>query len=181
MQESHPAYRNSQVSIHWIIAALVVFQLIFGEDIKLYGRALRREDGPDTVTFLMGNAHIWVGIAILLLTLIRIFLKLKFGTPEDPPTMTRLMHIASRVVYGLFYLLLIVAPITGALAWFGGFREIGDIHELVKPALIVLIVVHLVAALYHKFVLKDGVMERMLPMLKGPDASDGPAHHSSQA
>ena len=162
MPQSQPiAYSRAQITLHWVIAALVFFQLIFGESIADYGHALRDGATPDSMTFLLGNAHIWVGIAVLVLTLARIALRISHGAPAPVPG-PKLQELVAKSIHGLFYLLLIAAPISGSVAWFLGVREAGAAHHLMKPVLIVLIVLHVAAALYHKFVLKDGVMERML-------------------
>lgn len=162
MPHSQPiAYSRAQITLHWVIAALVFFQLIFGESIADYGHALREGATPDSMTFLLGNAHIWVGIAVLVLMLARIALRVSHGAPAPVPG-PKLPELVAKSIHGLFYLLLIAAPITGLAAWFGGIRTAGEIHEIMKPILIILIVLHVVGALYHKFVLKDGVMNRML-------------------
>jgi cytochrome b561 len=41
-----------------------------------------------------------------------------------------------------------------------------DVHEVLFNALLVVTVVHVAAALYHHFMLKDGVLRRMLPFSK---------------
>ncbi|HEV7286534.1 MAG TPA: cytochrome b/b6 domain-containing protein [Kaistia sp.] len=69
-------------------------------------------------------------------------------------TLARLTHIA-------FYVLLVAVPVTGILAyWF--IPSLGDVHELGKPAFIVLIALHAAAALWHQFWLRDGLLLRML-------------------
>ena len=39
----------------------------------------------------------------------------------------------------------------------------GDIHTVLVNVLLALVVLHVGAALYHQFVVRDGVMKRMLP------------------
>lgn len=162
MSRSQPTtYSSAQIAIHWIVAALVVFQIVFGESIKDLGRALRRSEAPDAMVSLMGNLHIWFGVAILVLTLVRVFLKVTRGAPPAPRG-SALSLFAMKAVYALFYLLLLAAPVTGLAAWYLGVDVAGDIHEAMKPAFVLLIAVHVLAALWHRFVLKDDVMGRML-------------------
>ena len=162
MSKSQPAsYSRAQIVLHWLIALIVFFQLIFGESIGDYGHALRDGQTPDSMTFLMGNAHIWAGIAVLVLMLARIALRISNGAPEPIPG-PKLQETIAKAIHGLFYLLLFAAPLTGLAAWFGGIREAGEIHEIMKPAFIILIVLHVAGALYHKFVLKDATMDRMV-------------------
>jgi len=162
MSVSQPvSYSRAQILLHWAIALLVFFQLIFGESIGDYGHALRDGTTPDSTTFLLGNAHIWTGIAVLVLMLARIALRLSHGAPAPVPGPT-LQVTAAKIIHGLFYLLLVAAPLTGLAAWYLKIRPAGEVHELMKPVFIVLIVLHVVGALWHKFVLKDTTMRRMV-------------------
>lgn len=154
------AYSTSQVLLHWIIAALIIFQLVFGESIKDYGHTLRDGEVPSTLVWLMGNLHIWVGVAVLALTLARLALRLTRAAPPAPALAAPLL-LAMRATYALFYALLLAAPVTGLVAWYGGVHISGEIHEILKPVFIVLITLHVLAALWHRFVLKDDVMSRM--------------------
>ncbi len=57
---------------------------------------------------------------------------------------------------------MIMVPVTGLVAWFGGGIETAaDLHELGKPVFIVLIAAHVLAARWHHFWLKDGLLNRM--------------------
>jgi len=71
------------------------------------------------------------------------------------------MEMAASASHGLFYLLLLATPILGLLAFYVG-DSWGDIHSLAKPAFIVLIAVHAIAAVYHQFWLKDATLTRMM-------------------
>lgn len=162
MSRSQPlSYSRAQISLHWIIAVLVIFQIVFAESIETYGDALRDGVTPDAITFLLANAHIWFGVAILALMAARLGLRLTHGAPAPVPA-PKLQDALSKATHGLLYLLLIAAPLTGAAAWFLGIREAGSIHHFSKPAFIILIALHVAGALWHKFVLKDQVMQRMV-------------------
>ena len=47
------------------------------------------------------------------------------------------------------------------IAWFGGVETAAAIHNVLKVAMLALGAVRLVGALYHQFVLRDGVAARM--------------------
>ncbi|MHC5652615.1 cytochrome b [Stappia sp. ICDLI1TA098] len=158
-----PSYSPAQIGLHWLIAALVIFQLVFGESIKDYGHVLRDGKTPETLVWLMGNLHIWVGVAVLVLALARLGLRVARGAPPAPDALHPHLVTAMKSVYVLFYVLLIGAPLTGLAAWYLGIHISGEIHETLKPVFIVLISLHVLAALWHRFVLKDDVMARMLP------------------
>jgi len=162
MTKTQPAaYSPLHIFLHWAIAVLLLFQLVFGESMRDLGRALRNGGAPDTGTALMGNAHIWVGVAVLALTVVRLLVRARFGVPAPLPA-SRPQEFAARAVHGLLYLLMIVAPLTGLAAWYGGIHLAGEIHELGKPLFIVLIALHVAGALYHHFALKDGCLKRMV-------------------
>lgn len=154
------SYSRAQILLHWLIAALVVFQLIFGESIQDYGHVLRDGQVPDGLVWLMGNLHIWVGVAVLALTLLRLSLRVRLGAPQ-PPALARHLRLTMHATYVAFYVLLVAVPVTGLLAWYGGIHLAGEVHETLKPVFIVLIGLHVAAALYRRFVLKDDVMSRM--------------------
>jgi len=85
--------------------------------------------------------------------------------------------------HGLLYLGMLVLPITGVMIMIGkGYgldpfgielvagseneiawmAAIGSIHSLIAWALLILVAGHIAMALYHRFVKKDDVMQRML-------------------
>ena len=62
----------------------------------------------------------------------------------------------------MLYLLIFVVPLAGMAAWFGGVEAAGEAHELLMNLMMVLVVLHVLGALYHQFVVRDGVLTRML-------------------
>lgn len=160
MAKHSSGYTAVQVSLHWLIVLLVLFQLAFGEDMGRYNYLVR--SGQDASPLLTGYyLHLGVGIAVLVLTLARLGLRLTVGVPHPVPGPT-LQVKAGEALHYLFYVLLILTPITGLLAQYVNMRTFGEIHEANKPAFIVLILVHAAAALYHHFVLKDSTLRRMM-------------------
>ena len=107
----------------------------------------------------MASLHYWVGIAVLVLAGVRLAVRLVQGAPPTvglSPLAVRAAHVA----HSLFYLLLILVPVTGLLGYYFG-DPWGDLHTLGKPAFIMLIAVHASAALFHQFWVKDGTLRRM--------------------
>lgn len=153
-------YSAIQILLHWAIALLVLFQLLFGESIGMVLRAARRGTAPDPSDVTLANFHYWVGITILVLVLLRILMRLMLGAPASAGG-SAMSELAAKVTHGLFYLLLVVTPVTGLLAFYAE-GEFGDIHELAKPVFIVLIVLHALGALWHQFWLKDGTLRSMV-------------------
>lgn len=152
-------YTSLQIALHWLIAALVLIQLIFGESITETIEANEKgTTAPASDQFLAG-VHYWAGIAILALVAIRLLVRTIAGAP--PPSQEGWMARAAQLSHMLFYALLIAMPVLGLLAYYIG-APYGDLHELGKPILIILITLHACASLYHQFWLKDGTLRRIL-------------------
>jgi cytochrome b561 len=56
---------------------------------------------------------------------------------------------------------MILMPVSGSVAWFGGVEAAAQGHNILKIALLALIALHVAGALWHQFVLKDGLIARM--------------------
>ena len=107
-------------------------------------------------------AHALGGGTILILMLVRLGLRLAYGAPPPPASLTPALQLASRVTHYAFYVLLIALPARGMTALYLN-SEAGDVHVFLKTVLLIFILAHLVGALAHAFVFKDGVVRRMLP------------------
>lgn len=154
-------YSIFQITLHWLIAVLVLFQLFYGESMTAVVDAADSGQPVPAAEQTLGSAHYWVGLVILALVLVRLILRLASGAPAPAGRGPRWMQVAAHASHGLFYVLLLATPAIGLLAFYLG-DPWGDIHSLAKPAFIALVAVHVVAALYHQFWLKDGTLKRML-------------------
>lgn len=150
------AYTLGQIVLHWAIAALVIWQLVFGEEME----ALEHPADADSTELFLANSHIWVGIAILALVALRIVLRITQGAPPLEES-SRITALLARATHLAFYVLLVAMPVTGLLAYYGGLPT-GGVHELGKPLFIVLIALHVGATLWHQLVRHDGTLRRML-------------------
>jgi len=155
---SRQGYSGLQILLHWLIAALVLFQLIFGESMVSVVDALEEGKVPDPTDQALATAHYWVGISVLVLVVLRIILRLAQGAPA--PAGDGWQRVAAKLVHVIFYLLLVAVPATGLMALYVS-DEFGDIHALGKPIFIAFIVLHALGALYHQFKLRDGALRRM--------------------
>lgn len=153
------AYSRTQIMLHWIIAVLIIGNLIFGEEIGDAYDALR--DTGVASYDLMTLGHIGAGVLVLLFGLWRLGLRFGRGVPASTGAGSALTERAASVVHWAFYVLILAVPLTGFAAWFGGLREAAELHELAKPVFIVLIAAHVAGVLWHQFWLKDGLLDRM--------------------
>jgi cytochrome b561 len=152
-------YSRTQIALHWAVGLLIVFQLIFGEDMGGAWDAVEDGLAPDMTLLVWG--HIVVGSAILALVVWRLALRLTRGVPGAPAGESAALRLAGHLGHWALYALMVATPITGLLAWFGGIAVLAEVHGLAKPALIILILIHVAAAFYHQFKLKDGLLDRM--------------------
>lgn len=136
---------------------------------------------PTSLRAFYFNLHKSIGVTVLALILFRVYWKLTHAAPEFPATMKAWEKKLANAVHKALYLLMLAMPVSGALmavfskygiVWFGiplvagldntGMREMfKEAHEMIGAALLLLIVLHVVAAIKHKIVDKDDVMKRM--------------------
>lgn len=165
MAKSRQGYSSLQIAMHWVIAALVLFQLFFGESMTTVVDAKEEGGVVSGMDETLGLAHYWVGIAVLALIVLRIVIRFIHGAPMPANQSPRWMQMLASASHGLFYLLLVATPIVGLLAFYVG-DPWGDIHSLNKPVFIVLIAIHALASIYHQFWLKDGTLTKMIAPAK---------------
>lgn len=152
-------YSTAQIGLHWVIAVLIVFQLIFGEDMGSAWRSFAK--GEEVVLGTSAWAHILAGIAVLVLVVWRLGLRWTRGVPDAPAGTSERSALAADLGHKILYALMVLAPVSGLLAWYGGITALAEVHEWFKPAFFVFIAIHVLAALWHHFGLKDGLLDRM--------------------
>jgi cytochrome b561 len=153
-------YSTTQIALHWIVAVLIIGQLTFNLPIGRAFRTLRETGVAEYNVMVLG--HIGAGVLVLIFAIWRLSLRLRRGVPEPSHAGPPVLERAATLGHWLFYALMIGAPVTGLAAWFGGIESAAELHELAKPVFVVLIAVHVVAALWHQFWLKDGLIRRMM-------------------
>ncbi len=88
-------YDSVAMSLHWIIAALVIFMMFVGEELM----------GEDEGAFLP-SLHVSIGSAILLLTVLRLAWRILNPPPALPASMAGLEQFAAKAAHLAFYALL---------------------------------------------------------------------------
>lgn len=155
-------YTLAQILLHWVIAILIFFQIVFGEEIVPAYRAIRRGSGASDVDLRNADIHIYVGFAILALAVLRVAIRLRHGVPLTPPGETAIQKWIAAATHFILYIVIFAMPITGALAWYLGVGVAGEVHELAKPVIIIAVALHALGALWQHFVAKTDVLMRML-------------------
>lgn len=154
-------YSTMQVALHWIVVVLVAFQFLAHEGMEESWRAYSRGQTAPADSATLTYLHIAAGILVLLLALLRIYLRRTRGVPPPPPEEPRPLQIVASVVHVAIYVLLILMPLSGAVAWFGGVEAAAEAHEFMKNVLLGAIVLHVGGALFQHVVLRSQVLIRM--------------------
>lgn len=153
-------YTRTQIILHWLIFALIAAQFVFHDAVSDAFRSLVRTGGFEANALVF--QHILTGILILVLVGWRFFIKSRRGAPALPENEPALLKLAANGTHILLYLLMVLVPITGLVAWFSVSHGAGEVHEVLKSVLLVVVLVHIAGALFQKFVLKTNMMERMV-------------------
>ena len=148
-------------------------------DLGVYTWNLSEEISPRTFYF---NLHKSIGVTIFALILIRILWRI---THRPPALLASYKAWESKLASGahhLLYLLMVALPLSGiimaiyskyGIKWFGielingldnkDMRELFyEAHEIIGLIILLVIIVHIIGALKHKFIDKDDTLKRML-------------------
>jgi cytochrome b561 len=162
--------------LHWIVAALIAAQFIVGWTMPDINR--------DTQPIGLIGWHLSLGAAIVFFVALRLLWRVTHPAPPHSASVPRLLRIAASAAHGLLYALLAAVPLLGwANAASRGYpvrlfgvvplppiaaqgssigNAMGDIHSLLATVLAIVIGLHVAAALFHRFVLRDDTLRRML-------------------
>lgn len=156
------SYSIPQRILHWGMALLIFFNLIFSDGIEHWHRLVRRGETITPDDIASANIHAYVGIAILALAVVRVALRFVQGVPHAPAEEPAILSMVAKLTHGLLYLLLILMPLTGIGAYYFGNGTAGDIHaDVLKIVLWLLLALHIAGALVHQFYWKTDVLARM--------------------
>lgn len=161
---------------HWLIFLLLAAQYAVGSIMPHIGRGTRNEGWV--------NWHLSIGAAILFVILLRLIWRFAFPVAL-PAGMTGWETMLARATHLILYALVLIMTVLGwaaanARGWdvklFGAVtlpalapngsdwgHEAGDIHNVLVYVLLGFIILHVAGALYHYFILRDRVLQRMLP------------------
>lgn len=171
-------YSKTAMLLHWLVAILIIAAFFLGltmVDIKGFS--------PTKLKYY--SWHKWLGVTVLLLAAVRILWR-KANVP--PPPLASIPQwqakVADAMHYALYFFMFAV-PLSGYLyttasnvpvvylglyqipALFEGNAELKalfkTVHYWLTMSLAALVAVHVLAALKHHFIDRDGVLKRMLP------------------
>ena len=158
-------YPRSLVVLHWTIVALIVAQLFTADWMEDFFRPAAESGKAPGFPTGLALFHAGFGATILILVLVRFYIRMSSRVPPPPADLPRTLQLVSRLNHYAFYVVLVLLPLTGVTSILIT-PEAGDVHELLKNILFVLIAAHVLGALTHLIVLRDGVVGRMIPALR---------------
>ena len=165
----HPLVRL----LHWAVAGMIVLQFVLA---KLADRA-----GDAAELALLAN-HKSVGLTIMAIAILRIIVRLR--VPDPPPLeMPEWQEKASEISHWLLYAFLFLLPVTcwlmssasaAPVSWFSVVQipdlvaadpqleeVLEEVHETFAKILLLLAGIHVVAAIRHAVINRDGPMSRI--------------------
>ncbi len=157
MSTERTGYSGLQIALHWIVAILI-FGAWFTHDGM--GRALRQRIEQDLTGFDGATLHTMLGGAAFAFVILRLIVRLRRGAPE--PHGSPMVQLAATWGHRLLYALMILAPLLGAITWYGKIEGLGELHELVGQALMIVAIGHLLMAMLHQALWSDGTLMRMI-------------------
>jgi cytochrome b561 len=173
MRDKADRYGTWAITLHWLLSILLVCVGILG---------LLHDDWPRHSQAFWINMHALGGLLLWIIVIWRIGLRLRQPRPEfaaDFSVATRRLALS---VHTLLYVLLFLTPLLGVATfiWHGRALDVGffqvhfgvtknrsifepteDIHGYLAYAIFALSAFHILAALWHHFIKRDGVLKRM--------------------
>jgi cytochrome b561 len=140
--------------LHWLIALLVLSQFVSTALVSQFP-----EGDPAAGPFKA--LHGLGGISLLALMLFRIFWRWRNPPPPLPEGMTAMQQLLAHLTHKGLYVLLVAQPLLGIAS--ANNPAVGPVHGAVALTVLLLVGLHIAAALWHQFVKRDGLIRRMLP------------------
>jgi cytochrome b561 len=171
-------FTGLQRLLHWLMAACILAMLFIGVGMVSTVR-------PKYLVLV--SVHKPLGLAILLLVILRLGVRLRNGAPPLPADLSKPLRIAAHASHYVLYILMFVMPMLGwamltAAAYPvvlpGGIHLpqilpqsdtlhtwLWNAHSSLAYVFFAVILTHLAAALFHLLVRRDSVFASMAPML----------------
>jgi cytochrome b561 len=171
-------YDHVAMALHWLVAIGVIVQIVLG----LWMIDIPKL--PAGVRAYWFNLHKSIGISVGVLIFLRLAWRLRHRPPPLPSTMPRWQLRAAHASHWLLYACMLTMPLSGyfgstfsgyPIKYFGitlpgwGWKDdaikeiLSSVHFVAAILFISLIKLHVLAALKHLFIDRDGVFHRMLP------------------
>jgi len=167
-------YHSFLITLHWLLAILLIASLFMGSNV------LSEIPNSDPEKIFSLRIHMSIGITILVLTIIRLVVRLKSQKPPHADIGNALLNKLGVLAHYVLYLLVILMAVSGiGISIMAGLPDIvfggsgaalpssfdeflpRAVHGIIATLLLITIAAHVLAALYHQFVRKDALLSRM--------------------
>ena len=174
MKPTHTHFSPLARILHWTMAPLIIAMLFIG-----VGMVATVSHAHDTLIAI----HKPLGIALLLLVIVRASVRIKRGSPPLPGDMPASQRIAAKASHWVLYALMAAMPLIGwamlsaagyPITLYGPlhlppiaphdnefFALLRALHSWLAFALFATVLLHLAAALFHALIRRDGVFSSM--------------------
>jgi len=174
MQHDSSIFSLTARVLHWLMAAMIVAMIFIG--IGMVASVSERH-------LWLVRLHKPLGIAILVLAVVRLTVRLRRRPPALPQDLSRFQVLAARMSHWLLYALMFAMPLIGwAMLSAGGypvmlseslrlpsifpvsagaFAVLRHLHGWLATLLFLTFLGHMAAALYHGLIRRDGVLSSM--------------------
>ena len=186
-EEPVKRYNRTAMILHWLVAALILINVIYG---------LKAASADDAHVRPLVDMHKSIGLTILGLVLLRIFWRLGHKPPPLPRSYSRFDRIAAHTAHAALYAVILLLPLSGYLhdsAWNGGATHplilfgvlhfprmpiiksfdpatkhylhnlFGAVHVYIGYVLYGLVALHLIGVAKHHAIDHEAELSRMLP------------------
>lgn len=171
-------YTKTAIALHWLIALLIIgaFSL---------GLVMTGIEGFSLAKLKYYSWHKWAGVTVLLLAALRLLWRLKNRPPALPKGMPAWQRGAAHGLHHLLYVFMFAVPLSGyfytlaagfPVVYFGLFQlpvliarnpalaeTLKSVHYWLAMSMAALVGLHVLAALKHQLIDRDGTMQRMWP------------------
>ncbi|HJU71539.1 MAG TPA: cytochrome b [Paucimonas sp.] len=171
-------YTRTAILLHWLSAALIVSGFVLGVTmVDIPGLT------PTKLKYF--SWHKWIGVTVLGLACTRLLWRLAYPAPTYPQTMPHWQQKAATALHVMLYVLLFAVPVSGyfyslaagvPVVYLGVIPlpvlmdanpalkpVLKQVHYLLDMTLLAAVGLHVLAALKHQFIDRDGVVKRILP------------------
>ena len=159
--------------LHWLSAILLLVQIPLGFYL------VNLDFGTERLNF--ENIHVVIGLSIFYLVILRLLIKIINPTPKLDPSIFKGQKFLAKLNHILLYVTILSITISGILKkLFNGesltiiFKKITiqdnfelaelfyEIHIFSNYLIIILITIHIVAVIIHKFFFNDNLLKKIL-------------------
>ena len=175
LKNTESSYGVIAKGFHWLLFLMLTFMIAAGNFL------VSMPKGPEKLQ--AAGMHKSFGLVVLALILLRLVWRLVNGTPKDPEGTPAVQNLMAHAMHWALYVLMFAQPLAGILmsqaagypvSFFGLFelpvlldkdpslaQFFRGAHGTVWILLVLAVIGHAGAALYHHFVMKDDVLKRM--------------------